>query len=71
MTPTEIVHGLFLGAITFFLIQGASNWALEKHHARVTAKYIRQEAMHRTQIWERAAQADTKEIHLTIKKENE
>lgn len=64
MTPTEIVYSFFLGAIVFFLLQGASNWALEKHHNRAKAK-------HQAQIWERAAQADTKEIQLTIKKETQ
>lgn len=69
MTPTDIVYGLVLGAFITVIFHGASKWALEKHHARVTAQYIRQEAKARTQIWERAAQADTKEIQLTIKKD--
>lgn len=71
MNPSELISYLFLGAIGFFLMQGASNWALEQHHARVAAKYRRQEAKARAQIWERAAQTSAKEIQLTIKKDNE
>lgn len=68
MNPSELISYLFLVAIGFFLMQGASNWALEQHHARVAAKYRRQEAMHRAQVWEKVAGPEAEEISLVIKK---